>query len=318
MPSPSSDSVRSCVSTGDSGNARAVRTGPAGCRVGLAAGRGDGGGLVARPARLRRGITGEHPGLDDEAAIRLIYEEVCLRRESGQDVATTEVVSRFPRLEGRARGLARLRPACCGRCRAWPSFPMSASDLGPFRLLRRAGPRCLWQDLSGRRARAGGPAGRLEGHLPTTRRSTCRWRGCAYAYHPAFLGADLSRAGPAGSLHALPGRDEPGPDSRRARRDPAGTIAGAATSLDVLDRRAMPWISRVPTPVDGPYRRYLEQASYVDASAGCGSRLADALAERPRSRPGAHGRQAVERVDRGRWTADAARLPPGVPADRGR
>src|SRR5882724_4541502 len=37
-----------------------------------------------------------HPGLGDEAAIRLIYEEVCLRRESGQDVATTEIVGRFP------------------------------------------------------------------------------------------------------------------------------------------------------------------------------------------------------------------------------
>ena len=38
-----------------------------------------------------------HPELGDEAAVRLIYEEVCLRREAGQEIATTEVVNRFPR-----------------------------------------------------------------------------------------------------------------------------------------------------------------------------------------------------------------------------
>src|SRR5271155_4415108 len=41
-------------------------------------------------------LLARYPGLDDEAAIRLIYEEVCLRRESGDDIATTEVVNRFP------------------------------------------------------------------------------------------------------------------------------------------------------------------------------------------------------------------------------
>src|ERR1700748_2360014 len=42
-------------------------------------------------------LLARHPGLGDEAAVRLIYEEVCLRRESGEDIATTEVVNRFPR-----------------------------------------------------------------------------------------------------------------------------------------------------------------------------------------------------------------------------
>ena len=42
-------------------------------------------------------LLARHSEIDDEAAIRLIYEEVCLRRESGQDVATTEVLNRFPR-----------------------------------------------------------------------------------------------------------------------------------------------------------------------------------------------------------------------------
>ena len=38
-----------------------------------------------------------HPELDDEAAVRLIFEEVSLRRESGQDVDTVEVLARYPR-----------------------------------------------------------------------------------------------------------------------------------------------------------------------------------------------------------------------------
>src|SRR4051794_27492978 len=42
-------------------------------------------------------VLARHPGIGTEAAIRLIYEEVCLGRESGQDVATSEVVGRFPR-----------------------------------------------------------------------------------------------------------------------------------------------------------------------------------------------------------------------------
>ena len=56
------------------------------------------------------------PGIGDEAAIRLIYEEVCIRRESGQDVATTEVVNRYPRWKDELEVLlelliAKMRPS---------------------------------------------------------------------------------------------------------------------------------------------------------------------------------------------------------------
>src|SRR5262249_50240444 len=42
-------------------------------------------------------IIDRNPGIGDEAAVRLIYEEVNLRRESGEDVRTTEVVGRYSR-----------------------------------------------------------------------------------------------------------------------------------------------------------------------------------------------------------------------------
>src|SRR5262245_20998464 len=37
-----------------------------------------------------------HPELGDEAAIRLIFEEVCLRQEAGIEVDPAEIARRFP------------------------------------------------------------------------------------------------------------------------------------------------------------------------------------------------------------------------------
>ena len=71
-------------------------------------------------------------------------------------------------------------------------------------------------------------------------------------------------------------------------------------------------------PTDGPYRRYLEQASYVEAVCWIGACLADALHEAH-----AHGLVHMDVkpsnvLIAADGLADAARLPPGVPADRRR
>ncbi len=41
-------------------------------------------------------ILARHPELGDDAAIRLIYEEVCLRQEAGHQVDPAEIARRFP------------------------------------------------------------------------------------------------------------------------------------------------------------------------------------------------------------------------------
>jgi serine/threonine protein kinase/Flp pilus assembly protein TadD len=46
---------------------------------------------------LAEEILARHPELGDDAAIRLIYEEVCLRREAGLTVDHEEIARRFPR-----------------------------------------------------------------------------------------------------------------------------------------------------------------------------------------------------------------------------
>src|SRR5262245_43700703 len=78
------------------------------------------------------------PDLDTEAALRLIYEEVCLRRESGLEVATGEVVWRYPRWAEELRDLLDCDHMI--RCSAAIAvFPEVGETLGSFRLLAELG-----------------------------------------------------------------------------------------------------------------------------------------------------------------------------------
>ena len=76
--------------------------------------------------------------VDDDAAIRLIYEETCLRREAGQQLATAEVVARFPRWGAELQTLFE-----CDRLirspRAIARYPEAGEMLGPFLLLAELG-----------------------------------------------------------------------------------------------------------------------------------------------------------------------------------
>src|SRR5687768_16061669 len=70
---------------------------------------------------------------DAEATVRLIYEEFCLRREAGEQVASQDVLARFPQ---HRRELEMLFD--CERLLSPPSpsdFPEAGETLGPFRLL---------------------------------------------------------------------------------------------------------------------------------------------------------------------------------------
>ena len=92
-----------------------------------------------RGERLRaEEFLARHPELDDEAAIRLIYEEVCLRQEAGLEVDPAEVVAPVPPMAGRAGGAAGLPAA--DRVGAGPRrFPRVGEVLAGFRLLAELG-----------------------------------------------------------------------------------------------------------------------------------------------------------------------------------
>ena len=136
-------------------------------------------------------LLASHPGLGDEAAIRLIYEEVCLRRESGQDVATTEVVNRFPRWKDELEVLL----GCDRMLRPFSRvamFPEAGEDLGPFRLLAELGRGASGKTYLAAEPALAEPAGRPEGHLRRPGRAPLAGPAAAHAHHPAVLGADAS------------------------------------------------------------------------------------------------------------------------------
>jgi hypothetical protein len=79
-----------------------------------------------------------HPDLDTETAIRLIYEEVCLRREAGLEVDTDALLRRYPRWRDSLQDLLD-----CDRLLspsgALADCPDVGETLGPFRLLAELG-----------------------------------------------------------------------------------------------------------------------------------------------------------------------------------
>jgi eukaryotic-like serine/threonine-protein kinase len=80
----------------------------------------------------------QFPDVDEESAIRVIYEEVCLRREAGLDVETAEILDRYPRWRQEIQDLLEcdrlLGPS--GKIAACPEV---GEDLGSFRLLAELG-----------------------------------------------------------------------------------------------------------------------------------------------------------------------------------
>ena len=220
-------------------------------------------------------ILASNPGLGEESAIRLIYEETCLRRESGQEVRTSEVLGRFPRWKDQLEVLL----GCDRLLRPMSQvavLPEVGEVLGPFRLLAELG-----RGASGKTYLAAEPAlaDRLvvlkvisddqEEHLwlarlqhthiiPLFSEHAFPERGLRALCMPYLGGTSLARI-----LEVLA---EVPPANRRGQH-----------ILDVLDR--IEAVRPEPMQPDGPYRRYLQQTSYVQAICWIGACLADALHE---------------------------------------
>jgi serine/threonine protein kinase/Flp pilus assembly protein TadD len=217
-----------------------------------------------------------YPELRTEDAVRLVYEEVCLRREAGQEVQTAEVISRFPHWKDELEillGCDRLlRPL------ARPAIlPEIGEQLGPFHLVDELG-----RGASGKTYLAVDRvlADRLvvlkvisddqEEHLSLARLQHTHIiplfseqpfpdRGVRALCMPYLGGTSLAML-----LEAL---DRVPIDNRLGRH-----------LLEALDRiqadRPAP-----PPSADGPYRRYLEQATYVQAICWIVACLAEGLHE---------------------------------------
>ena len=220
-------------------------------------------------------IIDRNPGIDDEAAVRLIYEEVNLRRDAGEDVHTTEVVGRYARWRDELEVLLgcdrMLRPLTVPA-----EVPEVGEHLGPFYLKAELG-----RGASGRTFLASEPtladrpvvlkviSDDQEEHLSLARlqhtniiplfsEHSFPERRLRALCMPYLGGTSLSRI-----LEAL----APIPPADRRGRD----------IIHVLDR-VQAAVADAAAP-DRPYRRNLENAYYVEAVCWIGTRLADALQE---------------------------------------
>jgi serine/threonine protein kinase/Flp pilus assembly protein TadD len=231
----------------------------------------------ARGERIKvEEILERYPDLKTEHAVRLVYEDLCLRREAGEDVTTTEVVSRFPQWKDELELLLDC-DRLLGPLSRSAILPEVGEQLGPFRLLAELG-----RGASGKTYLAAEPAlaDRLvvlkiipddqEEHLSLARlqhthiiplfsEQTFPDRGLRALCMPYLGGTSLARV-----LEALA---EIPHHQRRGRH-----------LLDVLDKvqRGRP---APPTAGDGPYHKYLDQASYVHAICWIAACLADGLHE---------------------------------------
>jgi eukaryotic-like serine/threonine-protein kinase len=216
-----------------------------------------------------------HPGLalEPEAAIRVIYEEICLRRAEGDDVRITELLERFPQWQSELEVLLdcdRLLDAAPGP----PEYPTDGDVLGGFHLLAEIG--------RGARSRCFLAAQPSLSHrhivLKVTELDHVEHLSLARLQHTHIMPLYSEHQFPGRRLRALcmpylGGTTLARIKSELARLSPE-QLSGQAI-LDVLDRaqQLSPW----PKARASPARRFLAQASHVRSICFLGACLADSL-----------------------------------------
>ena len=216
-----------------------------------------------------------HPRLAvlPEAAIRVIYEEICLRRSAGQDVRLSELVKRFPRWRTELEVLLDC-DRLVGAVSDPPPFPAAGETFGEFVLLaelgRGARGRCFLaaqQSLSHRRVVLKVTPDDLVEHLSLAR-----------LQHTHIMPLYSEHEFPVQTLRALCMPYLGGETLARILAELSNVPAARRTGqslLDVLDRpqQPRPW----PQSGESPARQFVGQSTYVRAVCWIGACLADAL-----------------------------------------
>jgi eukaryotic-like serine/threonine-protein kinase len=215
------------------------------------------------------------PGLisEPEAAIRLIYEEVCLRKGEGQEVRLSELVRRFPRWQTELEMLLacdRLVGAVSDR----PAFPAAGEMLGEFTLVAELG-----RGARGRCFLAAQPSlSHRQVVVKVTPDDLVEHLSLARLQHTHIMPLYSEHEFPARRLRALCMPYLGGETLARILAELSGLPAGQRSGqslLEVLDRaqQTSPW----PQSGASPARQFVAQSSYVRAVCWIGACLADAL-----------------------------------------
>lgn len=257
--------------TRDSRSSVARRTGQGGRPSHMVAAMADAWGRGERVSAEE--ILERQPDLDTETAIRLVYEEVWLRREAGLEVDTSEVVGRFPRWAAELRDLFecdRMLSPIAGDV-AWPEV---GEALGPFQLLAELG-----RGACGRTYLA------IEPGL-ADRPVVVKVIPGDHDEHLALARLRHTHIVPLFSEHSFPERDLRGLCMPYLGGASLSQILQGLADVPLSERSGRLLVELIdqntsrmpacPSPA-GPFRRGLEEASYAHAVVWVAACLADAL-----------------------------------------
>ena len=148
-------------------------------------------------------------------------------------------------------------------------------DARPVPAAGRAGARHGRAHVSGFRPGPGRPAGRREGHPGRSRTSTWPWPGCGTRTSSRSSPSTRSRSGASAGSAC---RSWAGRAWRASWKTlPMSPSSSAPASCSSRSSTATRGTTPAAPRADGPFRRSLEQASYVEAMTWIASCLADAL-----------------------------------------
>jgi eukaryotic-like serine/threonine-protein kinase len=211
--------------------------------------------------------------LEPEAAIRLIYEEVCIRKGEGQEVRLSELVRRFPRWQNELEVLLDC-DRLIGAVSDPPAFPAAGETLGDFVLLAELG-----RGARGRCFLAAQPSlSHRQVVLKVTPHDLVEHLSLARLQHTHIMPLYSEQEFPVRRLRALCMPFLGGETLARILIELSDVVAGRRTGqslLELLDRaqQLSPW----PQSGESPARQFVAQSSYVRAVCWIGACLADAL-----------------------------------------
>ena len=215
-----------------------------------------------------------HPELGEEAAIRLVYEEACLRQEAGLAVDREEIARRFPRWREELEALLDCQHLM-ETSLPLPAFPREGEVLAGFRLVLELG-----RGAAGRVFLAVQPS---LADRPVVLKIATRGR----EEHLALARLQHMNIVPLYSEHVLQARDLQilcmpflgGATLGRVLETAQGSAVRASdqesnssTRLDEIEAR----LPIAPPSVE-PLRQFIARCSYVDAICAIGACLADGL-----------------------------------------
>jgi serine/threonine protein kinase len=216
-----------------------------------------------------------HPELGDraETALELLYEEIHLRQEHGQEVCAEDLFARFPQWRRQVQALLECHNLLVPRLKGL-HFPEPGQTLGEFHLLDELG-----RGTMGRVFLATQPS-------LADRFVVLKFGPSTGREHLSLARLQHTHIVPLYSVHDFPDRRLRalclpyfgGVTLDRLLESMRDRASGLRTGQDILQAlQVVPALGSDAVPVEGPACRFLARVSYVQAVCWIGACLADAL-----------------------------------------